>query len=172
MQFNLTGAHMTNARNDADRTLLISFHSNPRVAPLIDGSVKPDGVDLISRFPTEKWIDILAQTRRAIGITPVNHTLIIQKRLLAERPELAIRMLQAFERSKMEAYRSNPAARALFPEYNLDVQRRAFGDDPYPYGFNANRQTLELVAEQLEIDGIIKKRPDINTLVAESVLDS
>ena len=126
----------------------------------------------ISRFPMEKWIDILEKTRRAIGITPVNHTLIIQKRLLAERPELAARMLQAFEQSKLDAYRHNPAARALFPEYDLDVQRRAFGDDPYPYGFKANRQTLELVAEQLEIDGIIKKRPDINTLIAESLLGS
>ena len=52
------------------------------------------------------------------------------------------------------------------------MQRRAFGDDPYPYGLQANRQVLEIVAEQLEIDGLIKKRPDIDALVAESVRDS
>jgi 4,5-dihydroxyphthalate decarboxylase len=126
----------------------------------------------IRQFPLEQWVEIMAATRKAIGITPVNHTLLVQKRLLAARPDLAKRMLQAFERSKMEAYRDNPAARAIFTDYDLDVQRRAFGDDPYPYGLKANRQALELVAEQLEIDGLIKKRPDIDGLVAESVRDS
>ena len=126
----------------------------------------------IRRFPLEQWIEILAAVRRVIGITPVNHTLIVQKRLLVDRPDLATRMLQAFERSKTEAYRRSPAARAIFPEYDLDAQRRAFGDDPFPYGFKANRQVLELVAEQLEIDGIIRKRPDIDGLVAESVRGS
>jgi hypothetical protein len=126
----------------------------------------------ISQFPLDQWIEVLAAVQRAIGITPVNHILLLQKRLLLERSDLAIRMLQAFERSKTEAYRSNPAARAIFPEYDLEAQRRAFGDDPSPYGLKANRQVLELVAEQLEIDGIIRKRPDIDGLVAESVRDS
>jgi len=137
-------------------------------APQVEVAAAPG----IRRFPLEQWIEALAAVRRAIGITPVNHTLIVQKRLLVDRPDLAIRMLQAFERSKMEAYRRSPAARAIFPEYDLDAQRRAFGDDPYPYGLKANRQVLELVAEQLEIDGIIRKRPDIDALVAESVRDS
>jgi len=137
-------------------------------APQVEVAAAPG----ISRFPLEKWVEALAAVKRAIGITPVNHTLIIQKRLLIERPELAVRMLQAFERSKIEAYRRSPSARAIFPEYDLDAQRRAFGDDPYPYGFKANRQVLELVAEQLEIDGIIRKRPDIDSLIAESVRDS
>ncbi len=126
----------------------------------------------IRRFPIEQWIEALGAVQRLIGITPVNHTLIVQKRLLVDRPELATSLLQAFERSKFEAYRRNPTARAIFPEYDLDAQRRAFGDDPYPYGFKANRQVLELVAEQLEIDGIIRKRPDIDALVAESVRGS
>jgi len=126
----------------------------------------------IRHFPREQWVEVLAAVQRAIGITPVNHTLIVQKRLLADRPDLATRTLQAFERAKFEAYRRSPAARAILPEYDLDAQRRAFGDDPYPYGLEANRQVLELVAEQLEIDGVIRKRPDIDGLVAESVRGS
>ena len=137
-------------------------------APEVDVKDAPG----IRRFPIEQWVEALAAVQREIGITPVNHTLVIQKRLLVERPELATLLLQAFERSKQEGYRRNPAARAIFPEYDIGAQRRAFGDDPYPYGFKANRQVLELVAEQLEIDGIIRKRPDIESLVAESVRDS
>ena len=123
----------------------------------------------IRRFPLEQWVEVLAATRKAIGITPVNHTLLVQKRLLAERPDLPVKLLQTFERAKTEAYRANPAARAIFPDFDLDQQRRAFGDDPYPYGLKANRPVLELVAEQLEIDGLIKKRPDFDSLIEESV---
>ena len=126
----------------------------------------------ISRFPLAVWIENLANLQRKIGITPVNHTLLVQKRVLAERPDLARHLLQAFELSKTEAYRRTPAARAIFPEYDHDLQRRAFGDDPFPYGLKANRPAFQLVAEQLEIDGILRKQPDIDSLVAESVRDS
>lgn len=126
----------------------------------------------IRQFSRERWIDVLADVQRAIGITPVNHTLVLQRRLLADRPDLASRMLQAFERAKLDAYRRSPSARAILPECDLETQRRAFGDDPFPYGFKANRRVFELVAEQLEIDGVIRKRPDIDELVAESVRGS
>jgi 4,5-dihydroxyphthalate decarboxylase len=123
----------------------------------------------IVHFSREKWMAALAAVQKTLGITPVNHTLIIQKRHLAERPGLAMSMLQAFERAKLEAYRRSDSARAILPEYDLGEQLRAFGSDPYPYGMKANRQVLELVADQLVIDGVIRERPDIDGLVAESV---
>ncbi len=143
----------------------------------LDACVGAPGVPItdapgISRFPLTDWIELLARLQREIGITPVNHTLIVQKRVLAERPELATCLLQAFERAKVEGYRRSPAARAIFPESDIEAQRRAFGDDPFPYGLKANRPAFELVAEQLEIDGIIKKRPDIDSLVAQAVRGS
>ena len=143
----------------------------------LDAAVGAPQVEIVAapgirRFPLEQWIEVLSAVRRAIGITPVNHTLLVQKRLLHERPDLAMRLLAAFESSKAEAYRRSPAARAIFPEGDIELQRRSFGEDPYPYGLRANRQVLELVAEQLEIDGIIRKRPDIDALVAQSVRDS
>ncbi|MFN0302393.1 MAG: ABC transporter substrate-binding protein [Burkholderiales bacterium] len=126
----------------------------------------------IRHFSREQWIDVLGAVQIALGITPVNHTLIVQKRHLVERPGLAMSMLQAFERSKVEAYRRSAVARSILPECDLDAQLRAFGQDPYPYGLKANRQVLELVADQLVIDGVIGKRPNIDDLVAESVRGS
>ena len=96
----------------------------------------------------------------------------LQKRLIEQRPDLPMRLLTVFENAKREAYRSDPRTRAIFPEYDLEVQRKAFGDDPYPYGFRANRQAFELVAEQLQIDGILREQPDLDSLVAESVRTS
>ncbi len=123
----------------------------------------------IVHFSRERWLDVLAQVQKALGLTPVNHTLIVQKRHLVERPGLASAMLQAFERAKIEAYRRSAKARSILPECDLDSQLRAFGQDPFPYGMKANRQVLELVADQLVIDGVIARRPDIDRLVAEDV---
>jgi 4,5-dihydroxyphthalate decarboxylase len=126
----------------------------------------------IRRLPLDLWVDMLAQVQQAIGVTPANHVLVVQKRLLEERPDVPLKLLKAFERSKAEAYRRDPAARAIFPDFDLDVQRTVFGDDPYPYGTAANRRVLDLVAEQLQIDGFIARCPVIEELVAPAVLDT
>ena len=123
----------------------------------------------LQHFALSRWVEALAELQRQIGITPVNHTLLIQKRVLAENPKLGRLLFDTFQRAKEEAYRSNPAARAIFTDFDLDLQRRAFGEDPYPYGLAANRPCLELVAEQLEIDGLIAKRPDVDALIAEDL---
>jgi len=134
-------------------------------APQVE--VKPaPGIRFFSR---EQWLEVLAELQHAIGITPVNHTLVLQKRLLIDRPDLAVRMFRAFDRAKAEAYRRSPAARTILPECDVDAQLRVFGDDPFPYGLKANRRLFERVAEQLEIDGVIRRRPNIDELVAESV---
>lgn len=134
-------------------------------APEVEVHAAPGTV----HFSREKWMAALAALQKAIGITPVNHTLIIQKRHLVDRPGLAMSMLQAFERAKLEAYRRSDQARTILPEYDLDAQLRDFGEDPFPYGLKANRQVLELVADQLVIDGVIRERPNIDSLVAESM---
>ena len=54
----------------------------------------------------------------------------------------------------------------------LDAQRRAFGDDPFPYGLAINRKALETLAEYSFEQGLIKERPNIADLFAASTRDS
>jgi 4,5-dihydroxyphthalate decarboxylase len=126
----------------------------------------------VRHFTREQWVEVLTAVQRAIGITPVNHALVMQKRLLEDQPDLAMRMLQAFERAKMEGYRRSASARTILPELDAALQLRAFGEDPYPYGLKANRQVLELVSGQLEIDGVIRRRPDVDGMIAPGVRES
>lgn len=134
--------------------------------------VEVDRAPGVVHFSREQWLQVLAECKRVVGITPVNHALIVQKSLLGDRPDLLKRMFQAFERAKREAYLRGPAARSILPEVDVEAQIRQFGEDPYPYGFAANRRVLELVGEQLEIDGVIRKRPAAETLVEASVRDT
>ena len=53
---------------------------------------------------------------------------------------------------------------------NADLLRIGLG--AFATDSRRTARLLELVAEQLEIDGVIRRRPDIDELVAESVRDS
>ena len=123
----------------------------------------------IKQFTPQDWLPVLVELQKKIGVTPVNHCVLVQKRLLEERPSLARDLFDAFERSKQEAYTRDPKARAILAELDLARQRELFGEDPYPYGLRANRRVLELIADQNVIDGVIRERPAIDSLVVQGL---
>jgi 4,5-dihydroxyphthalate decarboxylase len=109
---------------------------------------------------------------RKAGFGPVNHTVIVQRRILEKDPWVAEALLEAFERAKQEAYRRDPAAAALFPEQDPAAERAVFGDDPYPTGLAANRAMLRMVAEQEVDDGLVQHVVEVDELFHETVRGS
>jgi len=69
----------------------------------------------IRHFPREAMGRSPGAVQRAIGITPVNHTLIVQKRLLVERPISRPRMLQGIRALRSSRPIGAAAARAILP---------------------------------------------------------
>ena len=124
-----------------------------------------DTVELLS---TPEFVQGLVQDLyHARGVTPVNHTLAIKRKYLDDDPGLALRVYQACEASKQEAYRRARQAAGgylLFADVAFADQAKVLGDDPFPFGTEANRATLEHIAEQLRLDGLIKEEPDLNRL--------
>jgi 4,5-dihydroxyphthalate decarboxylase len=109
------------------------------------------------------------------GMTPVNHILLMQERLLEEDPALPRKLYETFERSKQIAYeRARQASEAyfLFPEMTFADAAAEFGADPYPPGLATNRRMIEtVIAEQLD-EGLIQQAPDIDALFAPTVRDT
>jgi 4,5-dihydroxyphthalate decarboxylase len=107
---------------------------------------------------------------REIGCTPVNHTVVVQRRILERDPWVAAALFEAFEAAKQEAYRRDRAAHAVFRDgQDLDWQESVFGADPYPSGLAANRAMLTLAAEQSVRDGLTPTAVDVDTLFHESL---
>jgi 4,5-dihydroxyphthalate decarboxylase len=109
------------------------------------------------------------------GRTPVNHILLMQERLLAEDPALPRKLYDAFEQSKQEAYeRARQAAEAyfLFPELTFADAAAEFGADPYPRGLATNRAMVQTVIDELLMEGLIGRPPDIDALFAPGVRDT
>jgi 4,5-dihydroxyphthalate decarboxylase len=130
---------------------------SPNVRPLF-----PDGG---RRFMEEFY--------RAVGFTPVNHLVGIQQRVVNENPWLPEALFDAFERSKQEAYRHNPAARLILREEDgLEGSESLFGRDPYVSGLSKNRAMLSMTIEQLVKDGLMRDQVVVDELFCESVRGS
>lgn len=107
---------------------------------------------------------------RSVGFTPVNHTVALQQRVVEQNPWLPEALFDAFERSKQEAYRRNPAARRILREESgLELDESVFGQDPYVSGLSANRAMHVMAIEQMLKDGLIRDRVEVDQLYWESV---
>ncbi len=106
---------------------------------------------------------------RKNGFTPVNHTLLVQRRVVAQNPWVPEALFDAFERSKKEAYRRDPATGMLFKGDDHEAQASIFGADPYPSGLKANRAMLERGMRQSQQEGLIHNPVAIDSLWCESL---
>ena len=115
---------------------------------------------------------VMGQYRRQTGMTPTNHVLIVQQRLVDAYPELASQLYNAFETSKQEAYeraRRSAAGYLLFAKDVFAGQAAVFGDDPFPSGLAANRDMLATIARELFAEGLVRCLPDIDSLFCEAM---
>ena len=106
---------------------------------------------------------------QSTGFAPVNHTVIVQRRVIEDNPWVAEALYQAFEASKQESYRRNPKARSLFPNQDLAQQIDEFGEDPYVSGVSANLPMLQMAVDQSVEEGLSTGNVNLHGLFAESL---
>ncbi len=53
----------------------------------------------------------------------------------------------------------------------MEEERDLFGDNPWPYGLEANRHVLETLVQYSYEQGLIKKRMNLEDLFAPNTLD-
>ncbi len=128
-----------------------------------------EGPNVRRLLTTEEGTQLITDFVRKTGATPINHTVIVHKRLLLEQPHLALALYSVLEEAKQESYkRARRASEAylLFPDADFERQALTFGKDPYPFGLAANRRMLELLLEQLALEGQIEQRESAEYLFA------
>lgn len=115
----------------------------------------------------QAFVDLYAKTKQ----TPVNHVLLMQERLIEHDPDLPMKLVQTFERSKQVAYERARAAAGgllLFPNDVFEENAAHFGEDPFPAGLAANRRWLQMAINESAEEGLIRKKPDVDSLFAPS----
>ncbi len=109
------------------------------------------------------------------GFLPVNHAYIIRGDIYRAHPWVAESLYDGFLRAKAYANEKLlehiPAALFFGSEY-LSMTRDLIGDDPFPYGINANRAMLETIIGYSHEQGLTPRTMKIEELFAESTLDT
>lgn len=120
----------------------------------------------------ENYPDVERDYFKRTRIHPIMHMIALRRDRYEANPFIARSLYDAFVRSKELAYEGLAevgAPRAALPLITAywEETKRIFGDDPWPYGIEANRATLETLVRYLHQDGLIPKIFSIEDIFAK-----
>jgi 4,5-dihydroxyphthalate decarboxylase len=95
----------------------------------------------------EEFAALEREYYRRTRIFPIMHTVVIRRDVYERHPWVAQTLVKAFREAQQETYAAfaqTAASHAMLPwlAAHLEETRREMGDDFWPYGFEANRETL------------------------------
>lgn len=113
---------------------------------------------------------------RRTKIFPIMHTVALKEEFYEKNPWVAQSLCKAFAEAKRMCEETMYKYSALkymlaWSIADMEEERELFGEELWPYGLEANRHVLETLAQYSHEQGLIKKRPDLNSLFAPNTLE-
>lgn len=113
---------------------------------------------------------------RRTGIFPIMHCLGIRRDIHRRHPWVARSLFHAFSQAKRlcleELHVTNALAVTLpWLVAHLEETRAVLGDDPWPYGFEPNRATLEAAAAYCHEQGLLQRAVAAEEIFVPETLD-
>ncbi len=143
----------------------------------IDAYIGADVPDAMRANPALRRLfpDVRAVERdyfRRTGIFPIMHTAVIRREVYEEHPFIARSLFDAFTRSKdlaREKMRYQGTLRYMLPWMIPDIEEidDVFGGDPFVYGLEPNRKTLETLARYLFEQSIATRMVNIDDIFVD-----
>ena len=98
----------------------------------------------------------------ATGVFPIMHLITLRRAVFEQYPWVAMNLFKAFEESKRRCFarlRDFTLARAPLPwiAASADEMAERFGPDPYPYGVDASRKTIEAFCRYAHAQGVTER---------------
>jgi 4,5-dihydroxyphthalate decarboxylase len=125
--------------------------------------------DIVRLFPdyVEREKDFYRRTK----IFPIMHLVVLRRDTYERHPFIATALFNAFCDAKsraIEKMRLPGVLRYMLPWMIADIEEndRIFGGDPWPYGIDANRPTLEALVQYLVDQALIEEPIPIESLFA------
>jgi 4,5-dihydroxyphthalate decarboxylase len=114
---------------------------------------------------------------RQTGVFPIMHLLTIRRSVFEQYPWVAMNLFKAFAESKrrcFERLRDFTCARAPLPWMAAIAEEivAACGEDPYPYGLEASRPTIEAFCRYAHEQGVTQRRMTPEDLFPPEVRDT
>ncbi len=112
--------------------------------------------DIVPLFPDARTVE--REFYRKTRIFPIMHLIVIRRDRYERHPWIAGKLYQAFVEAKELALgRMHKGHPFMLPWVHDDIHEvdEVFGGDPYPYGIEANRPTLEALVQYLHEQNFI-----------------
>jgi len=122
----------------------------------------------------DQYKDEEARLFAATSIFPIMHLITIRRSVLEQHPWVAVNLFKAFDEAKtrcLNLLKDFTCARAPLPwmSWFADSMVSKFDGDPYPYGIEASRPTLEAFCRYAHEQGVTHKRMTIDDLFPPTV---
>ncbi len=133
------------------------------------GVVEQDGSRSLITEPFAAGLAAL----KSRGFYPINHLVVVRDDLLAQMPDIAVQLFDAFSASK-RTYVADLKAGRVPDLTSVDKTHLAaldVLDDPLPYGLAPNADTLNNLMQHVVAQGIIDEAIPLETLFAANTLD-
>lgn len=154
-------------------------HSNKSMSELLEareidatlGTSLPEAIltnpDIVRLFPN--YVEIEKEFYQRTKIYPIMHLVAIRKDVYEKHPFVATSLYDAFVKSKKIALEKMFNLRALrymtpFLMRDIDEIHQVFNGDPWPYGIEPNRPTLEAFMKYLTDQSLIAAPVPIDDL--------
>jgi 4,5-dihydroxyphthalate decarboxylase len=131
----------------------------------------PKVARLIANFP-----QVEKEYYRRTMIFPIMHTIVLRGDVYECYPWVAQSLYKAFAEAKKICAESMYEFSALkymlaWSIAEMEEEREIFGADGWPYGLEANRHVLETLVQYTYEQGLIKNKPEIDSLFAPNTLE-
>ena len=124
-------------------------------------------------FPNYREVE--ADYYRRTGIVPIMHVFVVRRTVYEKNPWVAESLFRGFERAKEICYHAlaetgAPKATLVWLQSYLESERAIFGPDHWPYGFAANRKTIEALTRYVHEQGLAARLVPPERLFATETL--
>lgn len=140
---------------------------------IYEGGARP--ADHIRPLFTDGGREVVTEYFRRTGWYQTNHHYVVQQSIIDEHPWVAMELYRALERSKQVAYeRAGRASTAYvyFEGQDPDEHAAVFGEDPYPFGLQQMRPTIERLVQASLEQGLIRRPIALEEIYHPSTLDT
>ena len=155
------GIQYEQRRDTSISAMLLSGEVDAAISARVPDAFEKGGGKIVRLYPDYRGEE--ARYQVATGIFPIMHVIAMRRAVFDRYPWVAMNLFKAFEEAKqrsLERVRDLTASRipvpwsaALSGEWS-----RNFGDDPFPYGLEGNRKTLEAFCRFAHTQGITAKQ--------------
>jgi 4,5-dihydroxyphthalate decarboxylase len=155
------GIQYSQRRDSSLSAMLLSGELDAAISARVPDAFNSSGGKIVRLYPDYRGEEM--RYYGAIGIFPIMHVIAMRRAVFERYPWVAMNLFKAFEQAKgrsLERIQDLTASRIPVPWAASIAGEwgKSFGADPFPYGLEANRKTLDAFCRFAHDQGVTAKR--------------